>query len=309
VTSVRRHDAVLLSAGLVALAVVPFLVGDFRVRELSQMGVYFIAILGLNLLTGYTGQISLGHGAFMSIGGYTTAILVADHGIPDWATVPLAGLAAGIAGLAFGVPALRLSGLYLALVTFGMAVALPALQRKFPGLTGGSTGLQLDFHSGRWNYALAWPIALGLLAAAWLLVRSRVGRAFRALRDSEVAATAMGVSAARYKTLAFGVSALYAGVAGSLFAIDQAYVVPETYPVQLSFFLLAGAAIAGLGGLAGIAFGAAFLTFVERYASDVAESLPSVIFGGLLVLVMILFPSGVAGLFERFTNRGYTRPR
>ena len=285
------------------------------------MGAYFVAVCGLNILTGYTGQISLGHGAFMALGGYTTAILSTDHGIdPVW-TIPIAGLVAGLAGFAFGIPALRLSGLYLALVTFGIAVAAPALARKFEGLTGGSTGKNVPLPKAHWGLHLSpndwlyyqnWTVALVLLLAAWLLLRGRTGRAFRAVRDSEVAAVSFGIHLPTYKTLAFGVSAFYAGVAGSLFAITVAYVNPDTYPIKLSVYLVVGAVAAGLGSLWGLVFGAALIEYLPTKAADISSTAPDVIFGAVLIAVMLLLPSGVAGLLRRlcaFGTRLYTRPR
>ena len=213
-----------------AVALLPSFVDDFQASQYAYVGIYFIAICGLNILTGYTGQISLGHGAFMAVGGYTTAILAAKAGFPYWTTIPLAGIVAGAAGLLLAIPALRLSGLYLALATFGLALAAPALIKKYPDLTGGSTGLSFDLVSAPswlglttndWFYYLSWTIALVLLAAAWLLLRGRTGRSFRAVRDSEVAAVSFGIHLPTYKTLAFSVSAFYAGVAGALFAVDQ----------------------------------------------------------------------------------------
>ena len=229
--------AVLLFVAAVAL--LPFFVDDFQASQYAYVGIYFIAICGLNILTGYTGQISLGHGAFMAVGGYTTAILAAKAGFPYWTTIPLAGIVAGAAGLLLAIPALRLSGLYLALATFGLALAAPALIKEFPDLTGGSTGLSFDLVSAPswtglttndWFYYLSWTIALVLLAAAWLLLRGRTGRSFRAVRDSEVAAVSFGIHLPTYKTLAFSVSAFYAGVAGALFAVvNLSYVSPETF--------------------------------------------------------------------------------
>jgi branched-chain amino acid transport system permease protein len=307
-------------AFVVAVSLAPLLLDSFQAYEFARVGVYFIAICGLNILTGYTGQISLGHGAFMAIGGYTTAILVADHGVdPVW-TIPIAGIVAGAAGFAFGIPALRLSGLYLAVATFGIAVAMPALLGKFSGLTGGSTGKFLPLLKAKWGlplsrndwlYYLTWTIALVLLAAAWLLVRGRTGRAFRAARDSEVAAVAFGIHLPTYKTLAFGVSAFYAGVAGSLFAIIVAYVSPETYPVKLSIYLVVGAVASGLGSLWGLAFGAALIQYLPEKAAELSKTAPDVLFGLVLIAVMLVLPTGVAGLLKRLgdlTTRLYTRP-
>jgi len=264
----------------VVVAVVPSFVSEFRAQQLAYVGIYLTAIIGLNVLTGYTGQISLGHGAFMAVGGYTTAILMADHGVKDIWTIPLAGLVAGTAGFLFGIPALRLSGLYLALATFAIAVSMPAVLKRFEGFTGGGTGINLfgipeltasltpveilgrQVAFNDWLYYLSWSIALVGYVVAWLLLRGRSGRALRAVRDSETAAQSSGVSLARYKTLAFGVSAAYAGVAGSLFAIATTYVNPDTFPIALSFLLLVGVVVGGLGSLVGLIAGAVFIQFL-----------------------------------------------
>jgi branched-chain amino acid transport system permease protein len=318
----------------VALAVVvyvlPAFVNDFRAQQFAYVGIYLVALIGLNVLTGYTGQISLGHGAFMAVGGYTTAILMADHGVKDVWTIPVAAVVAGAAGFLFGIPALRLSGIYLALATFAVAVATPALIKKFEGFTGGGSGINLfgipeltasltpvtvlgfDLSFYNWLYYLCWTIALVGYVLAWLLLRGRTGRAFRAVRDSETAAVSSGVSLARYKTLAFGVSAAYAGVAGALFAIATTFVNPDTFPVTLSIILLVGVAVGGLGSLVGLIAGAIFIQFLPLWAQEVSKSpgAPSVVYGALLILVMFLLPGGFAGLLARIgslTNRGYHR--
>jgi branched-chain amino acid transport system permease protein len=335
-------------AGFVGLvAVLPAFVSSFKAQQYAYVGIYLIALLGLNVLTGYTGQISLGHGAFMAIGGYTTAILMVGNkastacsactgpihgGVRDLWTIPAAGVLAGLVGLAFGLPALRLSGLYLALATFAIAVAMPSVVKRFEGFTGGGSGIQLfGSHEltggitgvtilGRhltfndWLYYLAWSIALLAFAVAWLILRGRTGRAFRAVRDSETAALSSGVSPARYKTLAFGVSAAYAGVAGALFAIANTFVSPDAFPVLLSIILLVGVVVGGLGGLSGLVFGAIFIEFMPLWAQgeDLGSFLPNavvnetkkaggaaIVYGVVLILLMFVLPNGVAGLFRR----------
>ena len=332
---------VAFAAFVVAVAVLPSFISDFKAREWADVGIFLVALLGLNILTGYTGQISLGHGAFMAIGGYTTAILMAGNedfggpvagGVKDLWTIPLAGLVAGLVGLAFGLPALRLSGLYLALATFAIAVAMPSTAKRFADWTGGGTGIQLfgtpeltgsitNVHVlGRtitpndWIYYLSWTIALVLFAVAWLILRGRTGRAFRAVRDSETAAVSSGVSLARYKTLAFGISAAYAGVAGSLLVISRAFINPDSFPVALSIFLLVGIVIGGLGGLSGLVFGAIFIAFLPLWAQgqDLGSLLPdriveetqkpggpSIVYGVVLILLMFVLPNGVSGLFRK----------
>jgi branched-chain amino acid transport system permease protein len=330
--SLRRTLVPVLSfvALAVVVAVVPLVVSEFRAQELAYVAIYLIAIIGLNVLTGYTGQISLGHGAFMALGGYTTAILMADHGVKDIWTIPLAGLVAGVAGFLFGIPALRLSGLYLALATFAIAVSMPAVIKRFEGFTGGGTGINLfgipeltasltpvsilgrEVSFNDWLYYLSWSIALVGYVVAWLLLRGRAGLALRAVRDSETAAQSSGVSLARYKTLAFGVSAAYAGVAGSLFAIATTYVNPDTFPVALSILLLVGVVIGGLGSLVGLVAGAIFIQFLPDWSQRVSQSpgAPSVVSGAVLIALMFVLPMGVAGLVARLrvlTRRGYHR--
>jgi branched-chain amino acid transport system substrate-binding protein len=290
---------------------VPHVVSDFRLVQFANVGIYFIAILGLNFLTGYSGQISLGHGAFMAIGGYTSAILIVHHGWNDLATIPIAGLVAGAAGLLFGIPALRLSGLYLALTTFALAVAMPSLIKKWSSETGGSSGLLVNvFHTNRWYYTVTWSTAGILFVLGWLLLQTKLSRAWRAIRDSEIAAASMGINLALYKTIAFGISALYAGVAGSLLVILTFTANPGSFPLQLSIYLVVGLAVAGLGSLVGILVGAAFIEYVQVWAPTVSKSpgVPTVVFGVALVLVMFLLPGGVARLPGRLVdlleNRG-----
>jgi branched-chain amino acid transport system permease protein len=290
------------AAGFVVAALVvallPSFMSSYHALEWAYVGIYFTALLGLNVLTGYSGQVSLGHGAFMAIGGYTSAILIAHHGMRDVWTIPLAGLVAGGVGLAFGLPALRLTGLYLALATFAVAVAFPALVRKFEHFTGGNAGLVLTLHSNDWLYYLSWSIAGAALLVGWLVLATPVGRAFRALRDSEVAAISSGISPALYKTLAFGISSFYAGIAGSLVAVSTAYVSPQTFPITLSLFLVVGLAVGGLGSLPGSVVGAILIQFLPTYASHVSKQAPQVIEGAILVGVMLLLPGGAAGLLR-----------
>ena len=325
--------ALALAVAVVAIFLAPRWdkVGDIKG---AQMGVYFIALLGLNIVTGYTGQISLGHSAFMAIGGYTTAILVADHGVRDLWTIPIAGLVAGAAGFLVGLPALRLSGLYLALATFGLAVAMPDLLRwdklesltksgqaiqlfNSPALTGkGFENVDLFGHSVTFTRAvhyLTWTVALVLLVIAWLLLRGAPGRAFRAVRDSEVAAASSGVNIAAYKTLAFAISAAYAGIAGSLLVIAVAFADPQSFPAKLSLTLLVGAVVAGLGSLWGVLAGAAFIQFLPDVAVHVskAQGVPDTVYGAALILIVLVLPTGAAGGLRRaltpLTSRLYTR--
>jgi branched-chain amino acid transport system permease protein len=324
----------MVAAILVAYAFAPRLVSDFHSRDLAEAGIFFIAIVGLNLLTGYTGQISLGHGALMAVGGYTTAALMVHEHWRDVWTIPLAGLAAGVVGFLIGLPALRLSGLYLAMATFAFAVAMPSLLRKFSGLTGGGQGLRMledaplqitglsgtvtifghSMTQNHFLYYLAWGIGLIGYLVAWLLVRGRLGRTFRAVRDSEVAAASAGINLAWAKTLAFALSGVYAGVAGALLATQNQIVNPLTFTFLLSILLLVGVVVGGLGSLPGMVVGAFFVEYLPDLSTRVstASGVPDFVYGAAIIVVMILLPTGAGGLLKRvarpLTTRLYLRP-
>jgi len=310
--------------GVLVLVVLPFILTDFRTVQLATVGAYFVAILGLDVLTGHSGQISLGHGAFMAVGAYTTAILMANHGVRDVWTIPIAAGVAGVIGLLAGVPALRLSGLYLALATFGIAVVLPTVLKKFDHFTGGSTGITLfgkpaqtghgvgiwGLTNNQWLYALTWTIGGFVFLIAWWLLDSRFGRSLRAIRDSELAATAYGVNRAKYKVLAFGVSAAFAGVAGALFAINVAYVAPDTFPIQLSLYLLVGAVVGFFGSIWGAVVGALLIQFLPDIVGliphvDTKQAGPTTLFFGLVLVVLMLVLPIVLRAASRLANRSY----
>jgi branched-chain amino acid transport system permease protein len=310
--------------GVLVLVALPFVLTDFRTVQLATVGAYFIAILGLDVLTGHSGQISLGHGAFMAVGAYTTAILMANHGVRDLWTIPIAAGVAGVIGLLAGVPALRLSGLYLALATFGIAVVLPTILKKFDHFTGGSTGITLfgkptqtghgagiwGLTNNQWLYGLTWTIGGVAFLIAWWLLDSRFGRSLRAIRDSEIAALASGVNRAKYKVLAFGVSAAFAGVAGALFAINVAYVAPDTFPIQLSLYLLVGAVVGFFGSIWGAVLGALLIQFLPDIVGliphvDTKQAGPTTLFFGLVLVVLMLVLPIVLRAASRLANRSY----
>jgi branched-chain amino acid transport system permease protein len=311
----------LVSAAVAAVAVavvivtMPFVLDGYHEGIVSDVAIYFIAILGLNILTGYTGQISIGHGAFMMIGGYTTVIMSHDHHTNLIATLPLAAAVAFVCGLLVGLPALRLSGVYLALATFALAVSVPQLPLKFSNFLGGSNGLQTDHTvSHLWLYVVSWSCAAIAFVTAWLLLRGRIGRAFRSVRDSEVAAVSSGVSLPIYKTFAFGVSAAYAGVAGSLFVLaTNGFAQPNEFGILLSLKILIGAAVAGLGSLWGLVVGAVFVGLLPEISSSVPFIGPShgqdLVFGLVVILVMLLLPNGVAGLLARVQTAIKSNPK
>lgn len=325
-----RVRVALVGAAIIVLALLPIPLSEFRTVQLATVGAYFIAILGLDVLTGHSGQISLGHGAFMAVGAYTTGILMANHGLRDLWTIPIAAGFAGGIGLLAGIPALRLSGLYLALATFGIAIALPTVLKKFDHFTGGSTGITLfgkptetghgagvkilgkQLTNNEWLYALTWTVAVFMFLVAWWLLSSRFGRSLRAVRDSELAAVASGVNRSAYKVAAFGVSAAYAGVAGSLLAINIAYVSPDTFPIQLSLYLLVGAVVGFFGSIWGAILGALLIQFLADIVGliphvDTKQGGPTTFFFGLVLVVLMLGLPAVLKVASRVANRGYSR--
>jgi branched-chain amino acid transport system permease protein len=298
-----------LAAILATACLLPFAVSGYRVSQFSQVLIYAIAILGLNILTGFNGQISLGHGAFYAIGAYTTAILLDKTGIPYWATVPIAGAICLSVGFLFGLPALRLEGLYLALATFALAVATPQMLkfRGFEQWTGGVQGIQVDapaapfglpLNTDRWIYyfCLIWTIALVLIARN--LLRGRTGRAIIAIRDHPLAASTMGVDTALYKSLTFGISAMYTGIAGALGALLSAYVSPDSFPVFLSIKFLVGCVVGGIASISGVFIGALFIEFTPNFADQISKAAPDAIFGLFLIALMYLMPKGAIGVLD-----------
>ena len=310
------------AAAVAALALaLPFVASSYHTFQFTQVIVYAIALMGLNLLTGYNGQISLGHGAFYAIGAYVTAILVSKFDVPYWATVPAAGAVCLGAGFLFGLPALRLEGLYLALATFALALVTPQILKfkDFDSWTGGVQGILIDkpdapfklpLDGDQWLYFFCLAIAVPLFWVARNLVRGRVGRAIVAIRDHPIAAGTMGVDTAIYKSLTFGVSAFYTGVAGSLGGIVTGFVAPDSFQILLSLYLLVGIVVGGLASISGAFFGALFIEFVPTYSDqltdllgDRAKALPWAVFGLLLILFMYLMPTGVTGMLRRLGVR------
>jgi branched-chain amino acid transport system permease protein len=306
----RMPALVSLVAVAAVLCVLPFVISDYNVSLAAQVGIFFIAVLGLDILTGYTGQVSIGHGAFMAIGGYTTAVLSRDHHTNLIATMLVAFAICFVVGLVVGLPALRLSGVYLALVTFALAVSVPLLPLKWSSFLGGRDGVQTSQEvSNLWLYGVAWAASAILFVLAWLILRGRVGRAFRAVRDSEIAAVASGIELPVYKTLAFGISAAYAGVAGSLFVLaNNGFAAPDEFGIALSLQILIGAAVAGLGSLWGVLAGAAFVGLLPSVSTSVpvigSAHGQDVVFGAAVILVMLLLPGGFASLITRIRRLG-----
>jgi branched-chain amino acid transport system permease protein len=325
----------LVVLAVIALLGLPTVIDSFQTSEWAQALILAIAIMGLNILVGYSGQLSLGHGAFMALGAYISAIIAHRYRVDYLLTIPVAALVTGLVGFVLGFPALRLSALYLALATFAVAVVTPSLIKRpaWADLTGGVQGILVlqpepprlasdifgtltgtAMTTDQWIYYVSLACALVLFWIAWNLVRHRPGRALRAIRDGEVAAAASGVNIAGFKTLAFGISAFYAGTAGSLFGLATGYIGPDTFPVSLSIQLLVGAVIGGLASIPGPLLGAIVAYFLPIYASQwvpsqawipeqiaatVKNAGPAVSYGVLLILIMIFAPTGIVGLVRR----------
>jgi len=311
-----RGSLVLVAVFVLVIALVPWFVPSFVAFELAYAGAYAIAVLGLVILTGYNGQISLGHGAFMAIGGYTIAILARSAGLAPELSLIVAAVASTLVGALVGLVALRLAGAYLALATFSFAVAVAPLIKRFGSVTGGSQGITIPsaqpppvlahlVDGERWLYIETWLIAGVLFVFTYFVLRGRVGRALRALRDNEIAAVSFGIDPVRFKTLAFAWSAAYAGIAGGLLAMATAYVSPDTYSLQLSISLVIGVVLGGIDLLWGAVIGGFVIEFLPLWAATINTAASGIIYGIALILVMILAPGGIAGVLRRF-RRSHT---
>ena len=304
----RAARWVLVAAGIAVVLFIPFSMSPYRVNQFTLVALFAVATMGINLLTGYNGQISLGHSFFFAVGAYTSAILIVDHDWPYLITLVPAFLLTFVLGFLFGIPALRLEGLYLALVTLALAVVAPPFIKRFDDLTGGSQGLIVPkpdapewtgLADDQWRYFVCVTVAALVFLATRNLVRGRVGRALIAVRDNHIAAETMGINLSIFKTLTFAISAAYAGLAGCLFAWVIGFVSPESFTVTLAIEFLSGAVVGGLATVLGPVFGAAFTVFVPVYAADFNPAAPNVLYGIALILVIMLMPSGVVGLLKR----------
>jgi len=312
--SSRALAAVLVFLG--AACVLPFVLTNYHTFQAALVLVYAIALLGLNILTGYNGQISLGHGAFYAIGAYCAAMLMDQGGIPYWGTVPVAGAVCLLAGFLFGLPALRLEGLYLALATFALGVSMPQILKYhlLEKWTGGVQGITIAkpdppaflatvLNADQWLYFFVLAVAVLMFVLGWNLLRGRVGRALVAIRDHHTAADVMGINTALYKSLAFGVSAMYTGVAGALGAIAVQFVAPDSFNVFLSITFLVGIVVGGLASLSGALYGALFIEFVPNIADELSKAAPWAIFGVVLIVFVYVMPTGVAGAIRMISTR------
>ena len=311
----RRWKLLLGALLLVALVLLPFLVKNYRVFQFNLVLVYAIAVLRLNILTGFNGQISLGHGAFFAFGGYAAAVLMEHAGAPYWATLPAAALLCFVLGFLMGFPALRLGGHYLALATYALALAVPQLlkYKAIEHYTGGVQGIVLvkpeppftfrlfdqPFNADRWLYMFTLAVTVLMFLLAHNLLRGRIGRALIAVRDHPIAAATMGINLPMVKSITFGVSAAFTGVAGALGAVVVAFVSPDSFPVLLSITILVGVVIGGLASIPGAFFGAVFIQFVPNIADQISKAAPWAIYGVFLIGFMYLLPTGVMGMLRR----------
>jgi branched-chain amino acid transport system permease protein len=309
--TMRLGASHLIIAGLVAVAfVLPLFASSFVTFQLTEVLIYGLAILGLNLLTGFNGQFSLGHSAFYGIGAYTAAIMIHNYELSYLWTIPVAAGVCFVIGFLFGLPALRLQNLYLALATFALATAMPQILKfhALEGWTGGVQGLDVDqpeapgflsmISDDQWLYYFTLIIVLVMFACAAALIHSRTGRAIMAIRDNPIAAAAMGINNSLYKTLTFGVSALYTGVAGALGALAIAFVAPDSFTIFLSISLLVGLIIGGNGSILGCLFGGLFVLYVPNIANALSTGLAGAIYGVILLLIIFVMPAGAAGFIR-----------
>lgn len=295
--------------GALVLAAVaaPFVAKDFIIFQLALVLIYAIAIMGLTILSGFNGQFSLGHVAFFAIGAYTAAILMDKGSVPYPLTLLIGGGLSFIFGFLFGLPALRLEGVYLALATFVLSVATPQVLKLTPLIpyTGGVNGIALSKPSApfnlpispdQWLYWFSLAVALVMLWGATTLMRSRSGRALMAIRDNPIAARSMGINSAVYKATAFGISGLYAGVAGALSAIVVQYVSPDSFTMNVSIAFFVGMVLGGYRWLPGAFFGGAFIVFMPQLSESFGKGSEGVAYGILLIVMVFLMPSGLGGV-------------
>jgi len=304
----RAGLAVLLLAAGAILA----LASDFQLFRFTVVVVYAIALLGLNIVTGYNGQISLGHGAFYTLGAYVSAILMTFFSVPQWLALPVAGGVCLAAGFLFALPLVRIPGVQFALVTFALAMVMPQIA-NYKGIerwTGGSQGLGLEapevpfglpLSYDQWMFLVSLAVLGLLFVIASNLLAGRIGRAVIAIRDHPLAAQAMGINATKYKSLIFGISAMYTGIAGALSGMALLYVAPASIFLSLSFLI--GSAVGGIATLSGAIYGAVFLQVILLATSEIAQSVktPAVlaVYGIVVIAFLHLLPGGIASMVAK----------
>lgn len=319
------------AAGLLALGLMPLLASDYLLYLATLVAINIIAAVGLNILTGFTGLLSIGHGVFMGVGAYAATLAAIHLGLPFWLTIPAGGLAAAAVGVFVGLPSLRIKGLYLAIATLAAQFIGTFVFREWTAVTGGDRGLSvpsaqllgysLDSDAGL--FCIAAPVAVAMTAFARNLFRTRIGRAFIAVRDRDYSAEVLGIDLLRTKLLSFALSSFYAGIAGGLMAYFFKIVNPEQYDFARSIFLLAAVIVGGLGSIAGSVFGAVFMTLVPEglklllgliepfypmQAAVLLAPIREIVFGLLIVLFLIYEPHGLAEIWKRLGRRAELWP-
>lgn len=311
-----RTTTILAAAALATLAFVPAVLPGYLVFQASTALTYAIAILGLNLLMGFNGQISLAQGVFFAIGGYAVAILMADYSVPVWLAIPIATALAAVLGALVGIPALRLQGVQLAIVTLVLAALVPSLILRFSSITKGTSGIAIDKpEPPSWlplgQDAFVYLICLvgaGLCVAVMLrLVTGETGRCLRSVRDNPTIAEAFGIHVPRTKIAAFATSAAFGGFAGGLFAMVNAFVSPDSFQIFKSFEFLAGAIIGGITSIAGAFIGAVIVIFLPEWSADISLALAGIVYGGTLIVMMLVAREGVVGLVAKTLPRLLSR--
>ncbi len=306
------------------LLIFPFAANAYMLYVANMIGFAIIGAVGLNLLTGFTGQISLGHAAFVGVGAYTSAILVTRLDFSFWLSIPFAGLVAAGAGMVIGIPSLRVKGLYLCIATLAAQFIFEFIFIHWESMTKGITGIHIpapriggfEFTTEREFYWITLFFVVLAVGYGRNLVRSRMGRAFVAIRDRDLSAEIIGINLFRYKLSAFAISSFYAGVAGALWVTFLKVVTPDHFPFILSIQYLAMIIVGGLGSILGSIFGAVFMTLIPEvlnYLSEIVKlhapgheeifvPLKEVIFGLLIVLFLIFEPRGLAEIWNRIKN-------
>jgi branched-chain amino acid transport system permease protein len=327
-----RLQWIILVVGLIFLLSLPLFLGGRWLNLLNLIGISLIAVHGLNILTGYCGQISLGQAAFMAVGAYTSGVLTAKLGFPFWVALPCAALSAGVVGLIFGLPSLRVKGFYLAMATLAAQFIIPALiSHPLEGITNGVRSLvvpvpklgQMAFTSPQSMFYIIIPIAVLMTFFAKNLVRTGVGRAFIAIRDNDLAAEVQGVNVFRYKLLAFFICSVYAGVAGCLWAHWMRAINPDHFTLMDSIWYVGMMIVGGMGSTAGAVFGVAFLRILDEltkvgvmwlsgifvaWAAFLQAALGPIVYGLVIILFIIFEPRGLAHRWEIFKTSYRLRP-
>jgi branched-chain amino acid transport system permease protein len=296
--------------GLVLLIVaLPYMVQTFRLGQITSALILAIAVVGLNLLSGFAGQISLGHAAFFGIGAYTTGVMTVTYHHGVLVSFLVGMVLCFVVGVVVGLPALRLQGMYLALVTLSVGVLLPSLIRRLDGITGGAAGLfgmkfeppNIAYFAGTaggtdWIYYVTVVSLILACLVVWNLMHGRIGRAVVTLRDNEAAAIVMGVNRAFVRTVVFGISAAIAALAGSLFAVTSGVLTPDSVSLLLTINLLVAMVLGGRASFWGPVFGAFIIYFVPVWTSDLSQGpISGVIFGALVIVMVFVLPGGLAG--------------